>query len=166
MTKPAQQKYTPIGHTQSGYGWQGTSPAEFAERMKLASARFVQLKKELKFDAIAFCGSSGCAVAFGLAVKHKIPLIYVRKRGEKSHSYSKVECNDTHVQVKKYLIVDDFVNTGATLDYIVSTIARFAKKNNAYPAQQVGVLCYDSYLDCDRTINTDCHQYSLFTSDK
>lgn len=166
MTKPEQQKYTPIGHTQSGYGWTGMAPAEFAVRMKLASTCFVRLKKELKFDAIAFSGSSGSAVAFSLAAKHKIPLIYVRKRNEKSHSYSQVECNVKDLQIKTYLIVDDFVDSGATLDYITNTITKFAKKNDAYPAEQVGVLCYDPYQDRNRTIICGEHEFNLFTCDE
>jgi adenine/guanine phosphoribosyltransferase-like PRPP-binding protein len=166
MTKPAQQKYSPIGKSQSGYGWTGMHPGEFAERMKLASLRFAELKKTLKFDAIAFSGSSGSAAAFCLALKHKIPLIYVRKRNEKSHSYSQVECNVRNLQIKTYLIVDDFVDSGATLDYIANTISKFAKKNNAYPAQQVGALCYDPYLDRDRSITYGKHEFNLFTSDK
>jgi adenine/guanine phosphoribosyltransferase-like PRPP-binding protein len=166
MTKTAQQQFKPIGDSQSGYGWTGMGPAVFAERMKLASTCFVKLKKQLKFDAIAFCGSSGSAAAFSLAMKHKIPLIYVRKKNEKSHSYSQVECNAINLQIKKYLIVDDFVDSGATLDYIVSTIRKFSKKNNAYPAEQVGVLCYDPYQDRDMPISTDNNSFNLFTCDQ
>ena len=155
--------YNPIGADSALYGWVGLDSAEFAERMKLASIRFRALKKELKFDAIAFCGSSGCAVAFTLAAKYKIPLIYVRKTYEKCHSRSKVECNNKNVQVKKYLIVDDFVDTGGTVDYIVSTITKYAKAACAYPAEPVGVLCFDPYQDRDRSMETEVVSLTIFT---
>jgi adenine/guanine phosphoribosyltransferase-like PRPP-binding protein len=157
--------YNPIGAQSATYGWAGIDSVGFAERMKLASIRFRALKKELKFDAIAFCVSSGCAVAFSLAAKHKIPLIYVRKTYEKSHSNTKVECNDKSVEVKKYLIVDDFIDTGGTMDYIVYSITKYAKAANAYPAEPVGVLCFDPYVDRDRDIETDIVSFKMFSVD-
>lgn len=161
-----QKTYQPLAYSSSMYGWTGMSPFVFAERMKLASIRFRALKKELKFDAVAFCGSSGCAVAFNLASKHKIPLIYVRKENEKSHSCTKVECNGHGEQIKKYLIVDDFPDSGRTVQYIVDTIRNHAKKNDAYPAEPVGVLCYDTYVDRDRWMDfDDDKRLTLFSVD-
>lgn len=156
--------YNPIGQDSATYGWTGSSPAEFAERMELASARFVKLKEELDIDAIAFCGSSGCAIAFNLAAKHKIPLMYVRKKDEKSHSTSRVECNDTKVEVKKYLIVDDFVDRGRTVDYIVENITKYAKQVGAYPAESAGVLCFDSYVSFDHFMQTDTVSLKIFSA--
>ena len=157
--------YEPIGASGALYGWSGMCPSVFAERMHLASIRFLKLKKALKFDAIAFCGSSGCAIAFNLATMHEIPLIYVRKESEKSHSYSKVECNDRHLEVKKYLIVDDFVDRGTTVEYIVDTIKKQAIKACAYPARPVGVLCFDQYQDADRSMDTGRVKLKLFSVD-
>ena len=131
----------PLGYHTPVYGWMGMSPSEFAYRMKLANVRFRALKKEHKFDAIAFSGSSGCAIAFNLASRNKIPLIYVRKDGEKSHSSSLVECNDKRVIVKKYLIVDDLVDSGTTVAHIISSIELHAEQNDSYPAIPCGVLC-------------------------
>ena len=150
--KPKQKAYAPLGLGTTMYGWMGMSPCEFAGRMKLASVRFQTLKKNLKFDAIAYSGSSGCAIAFSLATKHKIPLIYVRKNGEKAHSHSTVECNDKDAIVKKYLIVDDFVDTGRTIDWIMHSIEKQARAKGAYPATAVGVLCFDQYMDKDRQL--------------
>ena len=147
------QTYAPLGKHTTMYGWMGMSSSEFAHRMKLAGKRFAVLKKELKFDAIAFSGSSGCAIAFTLAAKHKIPLIYVRKNGEKAHSNSTVECNHKHLVVKKYLIVDDFVDSGRTIEWIVHSIDKHAKAKGAYPAEACGVLCFDPYMDKDRELS-------------
>jgi adenine/guanine phosphoribosyltransferase-like PRPP-binding protein len=158
--------YEPLGSDGAMYGWTGMSPKEFAHRMSLASDRFLALKKELKFDAIAFCGSSGCAIAFNLAALHEIPLIYVRKKDEKSHSRARIECNDKLVEVKKYLIVDDFVDQGSTIDHIVSTIESQALQACAYPAKPVGVLCFDPYVYRDQTMDTEVVSLKLFSVEK
>jgi orotate phosphoribosyltransferase len=163
MTK--KKTYESLSISSSLYGWTGLTPSEFANRMKLASNRFRALRKELKFDAIAFCGSSGCAIAFTLAAKHKIPLIYVRKETERCHSNTKVECNGFGVQVKKYLIVDDFPDTGKTVQYIIDTISSQADKSCSYPAVPVGVLCFDSYMDKDRTMDIEGGCLTLFSVD-
>jgi phosphoribosylpyrophosphate synthetase len=159
-----EKSYKPIGRDSATYGWTGSSPTEFAERMELASARFVKLKEELDIDAIAFCGSSGCAIAFNLAAKHKIPLMYVRKKDEKSHSTSRVECNDKKVEVKKYLIVDDFVDRGRTVDYITENITKYAKQAGAYPAESVGVLCFDRYVSSDHFMQTNAVSLKIFSA--
>lgn len=138
-------------------------PSLLAWRLTLANRRFKELKNTLGVDAIAFCGSSGCAIAFNLATRHKIPLIYVRKKGEKSHG-SKVECNSGRTPIAKYLIVDDFVDRGTTIDHIIKSINQHAKKVGAVAPEQVGALCFDSYVDCDRNIVTESnHAMDLFT---
>lgn len=81
------------------------------------------LWKEYGFDTIAFCGVSGAAMAFVLAHEMRIPLLCVRKRGENSHFD---DGDRRHLEgntgVKKYLIVDDFISSGRTVNYIMDTI--------------------------------------------
>lgn len=158
-------KYTPFSTGTSGYGWSGMNPEGLATRLSLANARFKTLKNTLEIDAIAFCGSSGCAIAFNLATRHEIPLIYVRKKGEKSHG-SKVECNAGHIRIEKYLIVDDFVDQGTTVDHIIKSISQHAKKVHAIAPQQVGVLCFDDYVYKDIEFGTCGNDVMLFTCDK
>ena len=154
--------YNPLGSRSAMYGWTGDTPATFSKRMKLASLRFAKLKESLQFDAIAFSGSSGCAIAFNLAARHQIPLIYVRKANEIAHG-ADIECNVKTLHVRKYLIVDDFVDSGKTVDHIVRSIKKHAKKSSAYIPKQVGVLCFDSYVDRDRKISTDENTFNMFT---
>ena len=153
--------YSKFG-TGSGYGWAGMNPTDFIYRMQKAEKRFLKLKKELNFDAIAFSGSSGCAIAFSLASRHAVPLIYVRKVGEKAHG-NRVECNDENVDIRKYLIVDDFPESGATVFRVIDQITKTAKRRRAYPAEPVGVLCFDPYIDKDRTISRDDKEIKLFS---
>ena len=138
---PPKKIYKPFSYG-SGYGWTGMNPDKFRTNMLRTSRKFKELQTTLKFDAIAFTGSSGCAVGFYLAFQHKIPAIYVRKQDEKSHG-SAVECNGEKIQVRRYLIVDDFVSSGETIRRIVAKITEAAVNKDAYPAKAVGILCYD-----------------------
>lgn len=71
------------------------------------------------FDAIACRGTSGLLVGPMLAHKFDKHLIVIRKSTENSHSSRLIECDDT---VRKYIIVDDFASSGATIEAIVNDI--------------------------------------------
>ena len=147
----------------NGYGWAGMPPSVLAERLSLAKKRFKKLLKSENFDAIAFSGSSGCALAFSIAATLTMPLIYVRKQGEKSHG-SMVECNNYKKEIKTYLIVDDFVDTGNTVEYIVERIKEFTSKQGAFPAKPIGVLCFDPYQH--RDMKNNVLNLTLYTSNE
>ena len=89
-----------------------------------------QLKKKWKFEAIAFTGCSGAAVAYPLSFLTKTHLICVRK--DKAHNKSKTE---GATEVKRYLIVDDFICSGKTIKNIIS----------ALKGKPVGILLYSAY---------------------
>lgn len=92
------------------------------------------LKKELDFDAIAFTGSSGAALAFPLSYLLKLPLIHVRKGN--SHYFSgQIEGT---ISSKKYLIVDDFIDRGNTIRRIIRNI----KRELGDQAKPVGIYLY------------------------
>jgi orotate phosphoribosyltransferase len=125
-----------------GYGWAGMGPIDLARTITKSGIAIRKLQDTLKFDAVAFCGSSGSAIAFHLGIKYKIPLLYVRKKNEDCHGGS-VECNGFDLQIKKYLIVDDFIDTGNTIHHIIDSIALRARKQSAYPAKPVGIFCFE-----------------------
>lgn len=101
-----------------------------------------RLKFETGFDTIAFSGISGAAVAFILSHWLDVPLLCVRKKGEDSHYHQQggriLEGNV--VDVKKYIIVDDFIASGHTCQHIIDSIQ---EKN--FRAQCVGMLMYRAY---------------------
>jgi hypothetical protein len=134
----------------TGYGWAGMSPEGYNEKMQAVYDRYEELRAIHKFDAIAFTGSSGAAAAFPLAMLFKIPMIYVRKDGENSHG-SPVECN-ARCHIKKYLIVDDFVSSGETVRRIVAKIRDRAEMKDAYIPRPVGVMCFDTSVNCTATV--------------
>jgi orotate phosphoribosyltransferase-like protein len=124
-----------------GYGWAAMHPVDFAEKMQAALKRFKVLRRKLKFNAIAFTGSSGCSMAFYLAINTGIPLIYVRKAKETSHGKA-VECNYSY-NIEKYLIVDDFISSGSTVRRIAKKVKMAAKDLGWEGPECVGIFCYD-----------------------
>lgn len=71
------------------------------------------------FDAIAFCGISGALVAPAVAAMLDKELIVVRKRQDSSHSQEIVEGPYT---TKKYVIIDDLVESGKTARIMIENI--------------------------------------------
>lgn len=71
-------------------------------------------------DAIAFTGMSGALVAPRVASLLDLPMLMVRKAHDGSHSNYRVE---GFVGSQCYVIVDDFVSSGATVEGICDCIA-------------------------------------------
>lgn len=95
--------------------------------------------KKFEFDAIAFRGTSGSAIAFPLSYELGIPLLYVRK--DSSHHCSGIE---GFVDCKRYVIIDDMVSSGETIKIIQDTIqtpSGFWGKRSSVP-QCVGAIFY------------------------
>lgn len=90
-------------------------------------------QKKHAFDAIAFTGTSGSALAYPLSCALGIPLICVRKN-DGNHFKRSVE---GYVNAKRYLIVDDFISTGDTVMKIVKTISEHNGKS-----KPVGIFLY------------------------
>lgn len=151
----------------TGYGWAALSPKLLAAKIKESGINIIKLREELKFDAVAFCGSSGAALAFHLAAEYELPIIYVRKEKEECHGY-RVECNLRHGHIKKYLIVDDFVDTGSTIKYIIGRIDEFALERNAHALRPVGIYCYDPCMEADKTFQPriKAHRIKIHTNHK
>lgn len=72
------------------------------------------------FDAIAFTGMSGAIFAPRLASKMGKELLLVRKPNDDSHSCRIVEASSG--KVTSYIVVDDFMSSGNTVDRIVKAV--------------------------------------------
>ena len=103
--------------------------------MKQAVKVLRQFHRKNSFDAIAFTGTSGAALAYPLSYLLGVPLICVRKSIRDNHFGSKLE---GYVTAKKYIIVDDFVQSGKTINGINKSIKLENKKANC-----VGIYLYD-----------------------
>lgn len=95
------------------------SPARFANLVKRVVRNVRKLKRKLPFEAIAFSGTSGAALAYPLSVALKIPVICVRKPNERSHGQ---DVEGPVMQLGRYLIVDDFVSTGKTVRHVAKRL--------------------------------------------
>ena len=89
---------------------------QYAQIMKIVE----KFLSQEKFDSIAFRGTSGCAVAFPLALSMKKEMLHVRKSG--GHSCASIE---GQTEVKTYAVIDDFVETGSTLETIKDKISNW-----------------------------------------
>lgn len=107
--------------------------------MERAAKALRLFRKKHPFDAIAFRGNSGAAIAYPLSFKLQIPLICIRKGA--SHSPLKLEgCTNA----RTYVIVDDFIDSGNTMNQIQRAI----NKDYGSVPELVGILLYDYAPDC------------------
>jgi adenine/guanine phosphoribosyltransferase-like PRPP-binding protein len=88
--------------------------------------------KKYTFDAFAFRGMSGALLAAPFALAFDKGLILVRKENDNSHSRMLVEGMHT---AKQYVIIDDFIASGATIRAILKDVEVFAPE-----AVCIGVL--------------------------
>lgn len=108
---------------------------QFIKTVKLAATKIRKFRRKVKFDAIAFTGSSGAGLAYPLSYILGIPLICVRKTPSNSHYRIRLEgC----VAAGRYIIVDDFIESGRTIDSI-----RRAIKSKNTAADCVGIYLYN-----------------------
>ena len=133
-------KRTVKNHFGGSYGWSGDGFGGWKYTVKKAVPALKKLKKSLNFDAIAITGSSGAALAFHASILLDVPVIYVRKAGERSHG-QQIESN-AHCEVKRYIIVDDFIDSGSTISRIISRINKRCKEQQETAPECVGIFLY------------------------
>lgn len=125
----------------SGYLDDTFDPKKLARCVKRVAGNMKKLKKTLRFDAIAFRGISGAALAFPVSALTGIPLIYIRK--EKNSHGDKIE--GVSKSVRTYVILDDFVSLGGTVRSIIKMIeSRAANSGQLAPACK-GVCLYSKF---------------------
>jgi adenine/guanine phosphoribosyltransferase-like PRPP-binding protein len=123
---------------------------------KKRRALITKIVSELKpiaksFDAIAVSGYSMALIAPIVAYRLHKPVVLVRKEGHKTHSGWIVESAAPGPKTSlasgwKYIVIDDMIDSGETLEYIISQI----KKSEGEDCVCVGVYLYhcrtpDSY---------------------
>lgn len=100
--------------------------------------------RETGAQAVAVTGKSGLSLAFATLMLINFPLIVVRKRGENSHG-NPIE-GTTGIEIRKYVILDDFVSSGATIKTIIGSIEELNACNRSERTVRcVGVLQYLRY---------------------
>ena len=85
-----------------------------------------------KYDTLVFCGISGAIIGPMVALVVGKEMVLVRKKGDIRHSGHDVA---GYSSPKKYIIIDDFVDSGATATHIQKEMYKFQPK-----AECLGVL--------------------------
>lgn len=125
--------------TDGGYSEVQFNTALLRARAHEVAALLPEVMRRLGADAVAVTGKSGLSLAFATLMLIDFPLIVVRKRGENSHG-NPIE-GTPGVDVRKYLILDDFVSSGGTIETMVGSIDEMCAGRKE-PLRCVGVLQY------------------------
>lgn len=110
-------------------------------KAKQVALALPKLMHEVGADFVVVTGKSGIAMAYATLMLIDFPLVVIRKEGETSHG-NKVEGSPAD-GLTKYIILDDFVSTGGTVNTIVTELERYGNSCGS-EAQLVGVLCYQN----------------------
>ncbi len=137
---------------ENGYGWTTFTPSSWTKKLQSCAKKINKLKIKHSIDALAYTGSSGAAAAYVLGTALDLPVVYVRKKDENSHG-KRVEAN-TDEPIKNYLIIDDFISSGTTVENIVSGIEKHARDYGVKAPTCVGVFLYQSTNDIKWTYVT------------
>lgn len=109
------------------------------------------LKEELGADCIMVRGHSGMSIAHAMLMLTEFPLVHLRKSNDNSHG-APLEGTLYH-EMRRILILDDFISSGATIRRMVQDLRELAKSRGDSGAQLpeiVGVLQYKRYMDGER----------------
>lgn len=96
-------------------------------------ADLVHLLANIDFDSFVVAGVSGLIIAGQLSDAIGKPFLYVRKADESGHSTQRVE----GTLCKRWVFVDDFVSSGATLQRVINEVTRISSQTTL-----VGVAQY------------------------
>src|SRR6185436_14411589 len=106
------------------------------ETRDLAIGNVVNTLKEIpRHVSLVFCGVSGMSIGFAVADETGRDFAVVRKAGDKSHAEEKIE----GIINGEYIIIDDIMDTGATIDYILDQAER-------YGGECVGIILFRGAL--------------------
>ena len=126
--------------------WQGYS-TNYAQEAVRVRARFAakaikELMAETGADCVVVHGNSGVSCGFAALMYENFPLILLRKDNDNSHG-SPMEGPNGH-NVLRYLILDDFIDTGATMERIKAKIVTMAEQSGGVSPRPVcvGIVLY------------------------
>lgn len=89
------------------------------------AVKFLRPRKR-HFDSIVVRGQSGVIVGSPVALRLRVPLVVVRKPNDSTHSMYQV-INGDNVGFR-YLFLDDFISTGATLMACKDALVSFGSR--------------------------------------
>lgn len=111
--------------------------------------RIEQLKSETRFQALVGKGLSSIPLVSALSVAYGIKMVIVRSPGERPHNSPRYVGS---TGFKRYLFVDDFVDSGKTLRVVKETI-KFA--------ECVGLVLHHEFIMREGTMYDGCRVYKI-----
>lgn len=117
------------------------------EKFRLIRQAVATLEKhQVEFDVIACCGVNGIVFGTSLADRLQLPIVIVRKQETKTpHSWNEVEGPDydeschAHLAAKRFLFVDDLIQSGATYEWVMQGMHR------RYPTWRLSAMLMFDY---------------------
>lgn len=100
-----------------GYGNWKFDASELRKRAMGLAEKLPALMQVYNADFIAVRGTSGTFMVGALQMLTDVPVLLMRKRGEESHG-CEIEGTTEHLY-QRGIIVDDFVDTGATVEGMI-----------------------------------------------
>jgi orotate phosphoribosyltransferase len=123
-----------------GYCSSAQNPAAHIRALRRLNSILPGLLDSYKADGIAVRGHSGVSMAYGLralALHHGlVPLPFFLVRKESQHHGAELESlSFGMLEVKRYLILDDFISSGKTVETIIDRLDL---------AECAGIVCYEN----------------------
>ena len=118
----------------------GYTPESVRNFAKQAAEAIPRMMAETGADAIVVSGNSGISIGHAALMLIEFPLVLVRKHKDNSHG--RVVEGPLNHELRRYLILDDFVSSGATVRNICNTLYSQAKQDIAFAPKCVGILEY------------------------
>lgn len=124
----------------TGYSDTLFNPQRLREAAQLALDKVKRVEHELAEPIhIAVTGKSGIAMAFAMSMIGDVNIVTIRKTNETSHG-SKIEGFGA---LGKYIVLDDFVDSGQTVRRVVNELNDFAASRSAgHKPECVGFIEY------------------------
>ena len=113
------------------YRFRFNVPGKFEEVVNFT----VKSLANIDFDVLVFRGFSGAIVGAPVALRLKKDWALVRKPQDASHTTNRIEGNVWG----RYIVIDDFIDTGATLRTIQDAVKEFGSPS----AECLGCVLYD-----------------------
>lgn len=124
----------------NGYSGHEHRPGYFRSIVHRVADALPDVMHQYEADAVVVTGKSGISVAFAALMLIDFPLVIVRKPGENSHGF-RVEGPEGAV-LRRYIILDDFVSSGATVTRVRQQLIDEADRFSAQRPRLVAVAVY------------------------
>lgn len=123
----------------SGYAT-GYSQKRVRERAKYAAQAIKKMLSETGANSVVVHGNSGVSCGFAALMYANFNLVLLRKDNDNSHG-SPIEGPDGHL-LGRYIILDDFIASGKTMNTIRNKITSLAHQAECEAPVCVGAVLY------------------------